>query len=126
MRLRNESRLMMILVEISTKSPPKPRESDMLIYLKLIPSMYVGVHSPASGSAVLRWDTDVATDHTGSLEFQPWSGLQYTSSIWPYAKHTNRMFVQYSIKWLMPVSLHTRLSSEIHVKKTPLSDDNMS
>jgi len=58
----------------------------------LIPSTYIGMHSPVLGPAVLLW----------------WFAL--ASSLLPGVPTANSMYyVRYSFKWITPVSQHYRL-----------------
>ncbi len=72
-----------------------PKNSEVLVCL--IPSTCIGMHSPASGAAVLLWGADMAV-----CQFSICQGLTqkyclwYTSSIWPYAEHAKRTYVWYS------------------------------
>ncbi len=66
----------------------------------LIPSTYIGRHSPASGPAVLQWGADVAVCHLSICQgLTQKSGHWYTSSIWPYAGRTKITYLQYTL-WM--------------------------
>ncbi len=71
----------------------------------LIPSTYVGMHSPASGPAVLICHLSICQGLTQK------SGLWYMSSIWLYAGHAKSKNVGYNLNGLHQHPICSQLES---------------
>ncbi len=95
--LRNESTLRVFLVEISTENIYQSYGS-WCVGLSDTKHVHVGMPSPALGSAVLHWGTDVVVRLLSICQgLTQKSGLRYTSSIWPYAGCAISTYVRYSL-----------------------------
>jgi hypothetical protein len=109
-RLRNESTLTMLLVEISTESIYRYEYlcRSGCVGVSDVPSAHVGMQS---STAVLQWGNDVASmphhpddvacmPHHLLTRFDESSGLWYTSSVWPYAGHAQSTYFYSTEIWL--------------------------
>ncbi len=118
----------MLLVEISTESIYQSEYlcRSVMHGVSNILSVYVGMQS---STAVLRKGNDVASmpHHPDGvvcmprhllMRFDEASGLWYTSSVWPYAGHTQSTYLRGTEIWHMSLAPTNEESAWLNEEKT--------